>query len=410
MKKAIITVLGTIGRDKEGKMPSAEYSFHNDIVKGEPSVKAINTFPLLLKLFGDKFDVIPVFTEESLKVQKDVLEYENIKFDIEANGKRISENNYDEIFDVINTLLSDEKYGKIIIDISHGYRHLPVLATVSLIIKHFQDNNKIENILYAKEIKKFQKYQIIDLKAYLELANIAFILTTFNKNYTVGQHISSKKYKNLINSLNQLSDDIMALNLNNLFENTSKNAIKSLKEIENNKAVSSEAISLRINLEKVFSKEEKYYLTYFKLSEELFNKNYMLLSLAMLYESIRLYIKSTVKKEKPEITNKIEIFYNNDLYKVGDFFRKLEWRGYDNLDEKKDPKLSKSEYSELKKAFPSYIKKLLKEIDNKRNNLAHANSKGSFGEIKEDIKDMLEEYKNLCIKEKSVKDLQNFFN
>ncbi len=410
MKQAIITVLGTIGKNNKGEYPTAKYRFHKDIISEENNTDAINTFPLLLQLFGDKFNIIPVYTEEALKIQKDVLSHEKIEFDIEANGEKIADNNYDEIFDTINTLLSNDEYGHVIIDLSHGYRHLPLLAIVSMVIKNFQDSDKIRNILYAKEIEKYKQYEIVDLKEYLELANIAFILTAFNLNYTVGQHINSKKYNTLLYHLNQLSDDIMASNLNNLFSTTAKGAIEALKKVSGNKAISKEAKILKENLEKVFSHENKYYLTYYKLSKDFFEKNYMLLSLAMLYESIRLYIKTTIKKDERGITESIERYYRDDLYKIGDFFRKLAWRPYSKLDEKRDPRISEADYTKLKNAFPHYINELLENIDKKRNNLAHANTRGSFDEIKEDIKELLDEYEALCIKEKSSRDLIAHFS
>ncbi|GAB1464836.1 hypothetical protein MASR2M54_03360 [Aliarcobacter cryaerophilus] len=89
---------------------------------------------------------------------------------------------------------------------------------VDLIIQNFQDTQKLKKILFAKEIQAFKEYEIIDLKEYLELANISFVLTTFEKNYTVASHIKSVKYSKLLKELNDFSNDLMALNIGNLLK------------------------------------------------------------------------------------------------------------------------------------------------------------------------------------------------
>lgn len=66
------------------------------------------------------------------------------------------------------------QYDEVIVDVSHGFRHLPILMVVDLIIQNFQDTSKIKQILFAKEIDKHEKdkkgvYEIIDLKEYLTL-------------------------------------------------------------------------------------------------------------------------------------------------------------------------------------------------------------------------------------------------
>nr|WP_321234979.1 TM1812 family CRISPR-associated protein [Campylobacter sp.] len=44
---------------------------------------------------------------------------------------------YDKIFADMNSKINDKKYEKIIIDVSHGFRHLPILATKFYNKKYF---------------------------------------------------------------------------------------------------------------------------------------------------------------------------------------------------------------------------------------------------------------------------------
>jgi len=61
--------------------------------------------------------------------------------------------------------------------------------------------------------------------------------------------------------------------------------------------------------------------------------------------------------------------------------------------------LSEDDYKALQVSFNKLeIKKLYEEIDKKRNNLAHANSdEKSFDDIKQEIKNLLDQYKKRYI-------------
>lgn len=391
-KIAVITILGLIDAEP------AQYESQLDIKCG----KYKNMLPLLIDNYNNKSDItiISIFTKNSLEKQKNVLK--EIEFDIEKNGKLIEEDNFKDTFNIINTILNDDSYTEFIIDISHGFRHLPVLSTVSMIINNFQDSSKIKNILFAKEIDARKKYEIIDLKEYLEIANISFVLNMFNDNYTVANHINSNKYSVLLEKLNNFSNDIMALNLSNLHSSSLPKLCKELDKIED---ISVQFMSNQLKeiLIKNFQLENKKYLTFYKISKNLCEKNYILLSLSMLYESIRLYIKTAIKKREKLIVDKIEKYFDNDLYKVGDFFKNLEWKNHDDLNEKEKKTISLFEYNKLQKSFNIIMttSSLITEISNTRNDLSHGNSKSKFEEIKRNTENYIERYnKAYCIEEK----------
>ena len=434
MKKAVITILGLQGGRIENDKATftnidniANYYFEDE---NESTKKEyFNTLPLLIEKYSDEYEIIPIYTKDSKTVNQAVLAELYSKLNVDFNETYFieDEKNFKEVFSLFNKTL--EKFDEVIIDVTHGFRHLPLLMLVELLIHNFRDTKKIQKILFAKEKLKHTRndkglYEIIDLKEYLELANISFILTTFEKNYTVANHIESEKYKKLIDALNDFSNDLMALNLNNLFENSIDELKDELNMIDD-VSISTQAKNLYQHIDKVFKQSEKRYLTYYNLSRELFDKKYMLISLSLLNESLRLYIKTAIKKENKEIVERIEAFYEEDLYKIGDFFVKLysfnkkedkyinkmykDIKSIKNITKEKRLQdiLSESDFLKLINSFPSKLKEQIKindeekiltdHIGHKRNNLAHANSSTvSFDTIHDDIKSLIEEFENRC--------------
>ncbi len=384
-KTVIITILGTLNKENALYVKNREL----DLELKEGMYK--NMFPLLCESFGleANIKIIPIFTRESNLIQSEVVP----SFDIEKEGYLIDEENFDDIFNTINTLIADEDEADFIIDITHGFRHLPILATVSMIINNFQNSSKIAHILFAKEIEKFKKYEIIDLKNYLEIANISFVLNTFDDNYTVATHIQSRKYNSLIVALNEFSNDIMALNLSNLNDSSLPNLVRELDKIED-KSIKNMACELKEELSKDFSFESKRYLTFYKIAKNLYEKNYILLSLSLLYESIRIYLKTAIKQDYHAIIEKLEKYYEDDLYKLGDFVKNLEKKPYKKLKESEQDVISEIEYKKLQERFPHRMPTpaLMKEIMNTRNDLSHANSKEKFSAIKKKTYELITRY------------------
>lgn len=391
--KAIITILGKAGElDNHTK---AKYYFE---WKKEVQKEYFNTFPLLIENFSKRYEIVPIYTKDAQNANIKVLKKENLEFNsFNSNCLIRDDKDFKNIFKIINETIAS--YEEVIVDVSHGFRHLPILMIVDLIIQNFQDTQKIKKILFAKEIQVFKEYEIIDLKEYLELANISFVLTTFEKNYTVASHIKSVKYSKLLKELNDFSNDLMALNIGNLLK-TSKELIEELDKIDDI-SIKTQAETLKLVIQQLTDfKNKKRYLVYYQLSKNLFEKEYMLLSLALLYESIRMYIKSYIKNKYIDLVEDIELQLNYDLYKIGSFFKNLSWRNYSQFQNQNKTNLNiiESDYIKLANSYPKHLNQLYSDIDQKRNNLAHANSNGKFEDIKKSINDLLINYENLAIK------------
>lgn len=425
-KKAVITILGIIGGN-EGDITASYY------LQGKENLKFdyFNTFPLLCDNFADEYEILPIFTQSAKEVNQKVVQKSEFKKPISKqiainsieNGFFIEENNYEDIFKKINDILNSKKYSEFIVDVTHGFRHLPILAMVAMIITNFKDTEKIKYIFFAKEKIKPDKengikgiYEIVDLKEYLDIANISFILSAFSDNYTVSSHIKSAKFEKLLKALNSFSNDIMALNISNL-QNSQEKLVSELDKIDN-EAVKDQAQNLKTKIQNLadFVNDKRSEILY-KLALDLFDKNYLLLSLAALFESMRSYVVEFMYKNNNEIMQKIEDFYKNKgdrkNYLIDKFckntlkfFPKNKNNVYaEFLDRtsEKDEKLELTNkeidriLSSLKKLeYRKEIISLYEKIETKRNDLTHANSSGkAFDDIKNEVKDFLEKYKNL---------------
>jgi len=430
IKLAVITILGTVGGrfDQDLKKFVFVESTKKSIYVSKDKILKIkkdsytNTLPLLIDSFD--CDIIPIFTQDAKNIQLEVLqklEQMGDKISVLESGYLIKdEQDFEKIFHTINTIVNDTQYDRLIIDVTHGFRHLPLLMLIELMIVHFKDTSKIEKILFAKEeVKPIKennfvgKYDFIDLKEYLDIANISFILTNFANNFTVSNHIQSTKYQKLIDALNEFSNDIMALSLNNLFTKSSITLIEELKCIDNI-SIKLQSTNLLEEIKRITDyKGKKRYKTYFDLSELLVEKNYILLGISLMYESVRLYVKTTIKKSHKEIVEKVEKSLKNDLYSIGDFFIKFKNDyNYQQFQKSYKDVLTQEEFVKIKNCFPQQVlncykfeinnnrdKSLLDTIAHSRNDLAHANSQKSFRDIKKNIQEVLNRYKEVCIEQ-----------
>ena len=429
MKKAVITILGTIGgrfeQDKKEfvfvKNTSKSYYEGNGVIELDKNYY-IDTLPILIDVYKDA-DIIPIFTKDAKKIQIEVLRELEDKEDylyIFENGYEIRENDIDEIFEVFEKIFNKD-YDEFIIDVTHGFRHLPLLLLIEVLIKNFQDNSKISKILFAKELIKptkdnnfSGKYEFIDLKEYLDLANLAFVLETFKKNYTLPLHIKlNEEFKFLEEKLNEFSEDLMVLNIESLFKSAVPELINELKKVQK-PSIIHQVKDLIKHLEEEFSYEGKYrYETYYNLAYNLRERGYLLNSLALLYESVRLFLRVYLNKKCPEIMEKVEEFFENDDYAIGDFCmnkvfnssKKNIIKKYNKLNQSLKEILSIEEYKKLISSIPNTLRRwekcifaqkgeasIFNCISYARNNFAHANKFNNYDEVKENIDYLFEKF------------------
>ena len=405
----VVTILGKIGKDERFGMPIYKY---DDKLKELYSLKReryINMLPLLIDNFGVQ-NIIPIFTEDAQTAQMVVLKEEFQTEHIEIfNDKNLISNDKDfyEILRIINNaILGNDKY---IIDLSHGFRHIPILATISLISQSLSDTNKIEHIFFAKEIEPKKKYEIIDLKEYLELANMSYVLETFNHNYTVSlvSKFKNKNFCNLVSRLSTISNHILSNSLKALNKDVDKilsdiDFILKNEQIETFKG-SLEDIQRHIRELQEIGKE-KDSIKFYRMSRILNSKGYLLNAITLLFEAIGYYCAESFECFGDDIKAHINNFKNSRKFNAYDLthesrtiVKKMRLRNgayltsiavHDNIQKK-------LESIKTLGAFRDFIK----DAEKLRNNLAHGNANERIEDSKQELSRSLDKYNSFCIQQ-----------
>ncbi len=465
-KKAVITILGTIRhtkQDKDGKIipkkdeEKALYYFSKDLLDkfklSDLKKRYVNMFPLIIDTFSKEYEIKPIYTKQSKEIQQSLLDYKKIDFDIEKNGLFISENiddkeaEYSYFLNKVNLLIKE--YDSVIVDVTHGFRHFPILATINLIIENIQDPKKIEAIIFAKEIEQFKKYEIIDLLEYLELANLSYMLSTFNQNYTISNNISFKNrvYDDLSKELKNFSDHLLSNSLKHLIEGSMIDNIldsfKVLKQKEDIVDFKNFLIEIEKHLKEIKKlKEKKEFIRLYKISKMMDKRGYLLNAITLLFEATGFYCAEGIYQNTKNAKTHIEKYkqfikegktpkYKFSSYTLTHQSKNLiklnNYRG-DYLFNPETINLSKNEVNRLRKQkeIPykkinsikkeikdfkySLDKKLLEEfiefindLEALRNNLSHGNSSEKIEDVKNEFSKLIVNFKNFCIEKNILK-------
>ena len=422
----VVTILG-IGRAKE-KFEDRPIYRYDDKLGSFYSLKKqryTNMLPLLIDNFGEQ-NIMPIFTKDAKDTNIEVLKKE---FDIEYCEFFKDENFIDgdkdfyKILRIINDVTSDnEEY---IIDLTHGFRHIPILATISLISQSLNNTDKIKHIFFAKEIKFQEDYEIIDLKEYLELANMSYMLETFDKNYTVSfvAAFKNEDFENLRGELTKFSNDILANSLKAL-ENRFDIVLQYIENIKKNEQIftfkaSLDKIKEHIEDLKRISRKKDFQKLY-EIAKVLNKKGYLLNAITLLFEGIGYYCVRGLENFDPKVEAYVKEFKNSkffDSYILTNQSRTLVKTKKDRNSylfgiEKAQTNfgLSEKEVREYLSDIKNLICDKLERIPNienfrnfifdaegLRNNLAHGNSSDEIENTKLKFKQLLDEYKKFCI-------------
>ena len=290
----VVTILGRIAKNEKFGIPIYKY---DEKLAEQYSLKReryINMLPLLIDNFGAQ-NVVPIFTKLAKKAQTKVLmeefqaEYNEI---FDDRNFIDDEKDFYKILRIINDATSgNEEY---IIDLSHGFRHIPILATISLISQSLNNTNKIKHIFFAKEKVPYKNYEIIDLKEYLELANMSYVLESFNHNYTVAlvSKFKNKNFRDLASQLSTISNHILSNSLKALNNDISK-ILNNIDFILKNEQIETFKSSLEDIRQHIMELQrigvEKDSTKFYKMSRILTPKGYLLNAITLLFEAIGYY-------------------------------------------------------------------------------------------------------------------------
>lgn len=416
MRKAVITILGTIGSTFDKKVKklvldkqSIKSNYYSKNIKSMlKDTQYTNTLPLILNTYAKEYEIIPIFTQIAKEIQKEVLsKLENMRNSQEIFKDEYlikDENNFKDILAQIDTILN--QYDKVIIDISHGFRHLPILMTIDLIMQHIKDNQKIERILFAQEeikpdkfAKRKGRYEIVDLRDYLDLANLSFIITNFKDNYTISSNIkiSNAKYRELIHAMREFSRDILALSMQHFFYTSLPNLKKAIADTENDFILKNDLKKLEEHLKVFDLDDKKKYQVYFSMAKELMSKEYLLQSINLVHEAKLLYLKSAFKSKNLFNYELIEAIER----KKGKTYTLLSECKYiytsKKIDSKRVAEIQIQNVNKLKSSL-EYNHKFAQFVhDDLRNSLAHADSEQERENVKNEIAKNIQQFEQLCI-------------
>jgi CRISPR-associated DxTHG motif protein len=422
MKKAVITILGTIGSrfDSQKKElvlddKSIVSEYYSDTVKSIVSNKNINTLPLLIDNYKEKYDIIPISTSVAKDIQIGVLEkLENKTYDINIFKDDYliqDENNFNDILSQIDTIIN--QYDTVIVDVSHGFRHLPILIIIDLIMQNIKNSKKIEHILFAQEEIKPDKseniegqYKIIDLKDYLDLSNLSFIITNFKDNYTISSNIniSNHKYKRLIQCMRSFSRDILALSMHNLLTNTIDELIKEIDTVKDNFILKDDLIQLKEHLQVFKFNGQKKYVLYFNIAKDLMQKDYLLQSVNLVHEAKLIYLKSAIKSQNDfnyQLIEKLENQIKKNPTKKLNTYKLLADCQYIYTDNRNKVNIFNPDgVSRIKNSIGKTNSKFVEFLfDDLRNSLSHANSLEERDNVKGDVAKNIQKFEQLCIEQ-----------
>jgi CRISPR-associated DxTHG motif protein len=413
MQKTIITMLGMIGHTNKNNKPKiseekAQYSLGSKLTNKFKikEQKYINMLDVIVSNYKDE-KIIAIGTQKAIDTQKEMLKYLNVK-DINIKYIQIkNENKYDKVLELINNQIIENE--NVIFDVSHGFRHLPILATVSLIVQNIQNSDKVEEIIYAKEETAFKEYEIISLKEYLELANLSFIISNFKDNYTISSlaKVSNQKYNLLLVAMRKFSRDILALSMQHFFHKSLPRLNEALNNISKDFILKNDLNELREHLKIFDFTEKKRYQIYFETAKELMKKEYILQSVNLLHEAKRFYVKTSFKNKSEEnyfyideIENKIDKEpdnYKNNIYQLLSECIYIYVKKEQHLKKERLQLIDIDWAKSLKRSLhiDEKFKKFLQ--DDLRNKLSHANSDEEIKNVKGELAKNIQQFEQFCI-------------
>lgn len=367
----IISIVGMAGRDWKTKEKSS--IFYDCSILGKKSGEFCNSLDVLLSSYDDEFYFIG--TQMAIDFQRELLTFKKKK----CHFIVVEDDSLDDIFEKILELLQEST--KTVLDITHGFRHQPIMAIFASTLSQFLERKDLK-IIYAKEKERLKSYEYIYLNEYIEITQISLLLTGF------------------IRTLNFVPVENMKLLNNKVFEDFSKSLLSNdLKGVEKNyELLSYEFVGLKKNedlkhISNLIEKVEKelrplalfgpllHFQKYIFLAKLTVDKNYIIVAYAYIFESLREYCAYRFEEICSTIEFKDDYAKNQAVMTtIGNFH----WANFGTEILKKHKGIYKKNKIEFKK-----VQKLYDKIRKRRNALAHINKSKDFEDIKRDLEKII---------------------
>jgi len=300
----VISILGISGRDWSTKKPKPVY--YECEVLGKENGAYLNSTDMLIKNYEDELYFLG--TKEAILFQKELLDMdsEHIHF-IE-----ISHNNLDDIYEKVLELL-EKSSDEVILDVTHGFRHQPISAIFAATFHRFMNHAKLR-VIFAKEEVSSQKYSYIYLDDYLELSQLTFQLSGFLKTLNFVESTPVKGFDT--SSFQNFSDALLSNDFTSLRKSHEKliEVITLAKHNSKYKHLSHlfDGIEKDLNVFDTFDRKARH-VQYLDVAGLMLEKNYFLLALTYMFETIRFY--SSRAFHKYDLIDKA-LWKSNNYYKI----------------------------------------------------------------------------------------------
>jgi len=350
-------------------------------------------------------DIVVIGTNKSKEAIQPILDLnKNIEMVV------IESDNVEDVFQKSLEYISKDT----ILDLTQGYRHYPMLTLLASVFLQNSKSKNIQDIFYAQIVnescqayRESCEYKFTSLIKYLDIANMTRIINTFNKTLlTLDYDVNSGEFSKIKNGLNELTTEMFSNN----FEQSRKKAkkiekilIKILEDKELN-IIKEHLLSLKNEIEKIQKlTSEKESETLFNVSEYFLDKDILLHSVTLLYESMVAFLDENVNNPRCNtVLNRRGEEVNASIFQRRNCL-KLNMRDCSNTHYKNNIPQCK-EFSDL-----------LRKIDGFRNTSAHGHITGTYREdLKVELEDAIEFLKPIMKKDISEKEkiesLKNMFN
>lgn len=291
MSYHIIVILGLAGKNRDGSLTKSTYSKDSDLKISElKNDEFINSTHCLMESFGENATYTFLGTSDSIAFQQSIFADLPQCKAIFDKYPPVESSDIGDIFHQILESIKSAHENNIILDITHGFRHQPIIASFASTLGQINTKKSI-TLLFAKEKEQGKKYQYISLEKYSQISLIALSLQTFVQTLSV-PNIGPKEP--FIIALSEFSKSLHANDFNHIFANLDKTS-NELQKAKNN-AEFRGLENILDEVEKILSdfvdikNTQKDYQKHYKIAKIMHEKGYYLIVATYIYEAIALYI------------------------------------------------------------------------------------------------------------------------
>lgn len=307
-------------------------------------------------------------------------------------------NDIESVFDIVLETIQNSKHEKIILDITHGMRHQPLMAAFGATLSKIYSQADIR-ILFAKEIVPHKEYHYVYLDSYGDIGFNAILLNSFIKTLSVPEIPHNNK---LLSSLQVFTNALHTNALHTLLKSSLPNALLSLKEFKRDPLYHPlenliDEVEIILQEFNALKKMQEEYKKYYGIAQIMFQKKYYLISITYAFEALPKYIinkfqKNGILKDKKDfseydIAQAIQQFVLSKISKPEIFAYDKACLYYDTYQD---------DFKKLKNIWET-----LKEI---RNNLVHISQDFNTKDIEQTLGSSYDTFKELCIEKDSFGD------